>query len=159
VTSPRIEERFWSKVERRGPDECWPWKGARGRRGYGQFWLDGKKRVATQVSWEFEHGRAFPDGLHACHHCDNPPCVNPRHIFPATHSENLRDAYRKGRTTQVGYANRTHCKHGHEYTPENTYVLPGRGWRQCRACRARWEAEHARARKLSQALAQVEERD
>ena len=88
--------RFWSKVDRRGPDECWPWTAAaRDRKGYGAFGLDGKIQKAHRVSFLIEHGRwPEPCGLHSC---DNPPCCNPRHIFEGTKADNNRDMAAKGR--------------------------------------------------------------
>lgn len=133
-----MAERFWTKVDRRGPDECWPWQGSTDGR-YGEFWADGRKTKAHRVAWELANGRPFPEGLHACHTCDNPPCVNPEHIFPATHQENLQDAERKGRLDHRGSSLRTHCRRGHEFTPENTYVTT-KGHRRCRTC---WKARQA----------------
>ena len=99
VSKP-LEERFWAKVDKRGPEECWPWLGANdSKRGYGTTWDGGRRRKATHVSWELHHGQPFPSGMAACHSCDNPPCVNPAHIWPGTQSDNLLDARRKGRVT------------------------------------------------------------
>jgi hypothetical protein len=129
-----IPERFWSRVDRRGADECWPWTGANSR-GYGQFYVDGRNRRATQVSWEMHNGAPFPDGKMACHSCDNPACVNPRHIWPGTMSDNINDCVRKGRHVSPNVpwnAGLTHCKRGHEFTAENTYWR--KGIRSCRKC-------------------------
>lgn len=130
-----LEERFWPKVNVFGQDECWLWTGANSR-GYGQITVDGKKRKATQVSWEIYHGKPFPTGLMACHTCDNPRCVNPAHIWPGTMSQNIRDAVSKGRHVAANAPWRrgiTHCKRGHEFTSENTYRTC-HGFRACREC-------------------------
>lgn len=90
-----IEERFWSKVDVRGPDDCWTWKAAT-RAGYGRFW-DGSRLVNAQCfAWESEHG-PMPEGKCGLHRCDNPPCCNPAHIFPGTKKENSLDMVVKGR--------------------------------------------------------------
>ena len=66
------------------------------RRRYGQFMLDGKPRKAHRVSWMLTYGDV-PAGQHALHKCDNPPCVNPHHLFLGSHADNMRDKMRKGR--------------------------------------------------------------
>lgn len=133
-----LEERFWAKVDRRGDEECWPWLGASRTRNYGIIWDNGRKRLATHVSWELYYARFFPHPLLACHHCDNPPCVNPRHLFTGTMSDNIRDAVQKGRVVPPpgGLANaaKTHCKHGHSLTGDNVRHYSGGRWRQCRTC-------------------------
>lgn len=93
-------DRFWSKVDMRGPDECWQWKAATCH-GYGQIRLNGHTRYAHRVSWELANG-PIPDGdgYHGtcvCHRCDNPLCVNPTHIFLGSNEDNQADMTRKGR--------------------------------------------------------------
>lgn len=123
--------KFWSKVDKRGPDECWPWTGAKSPRGYGRFSVNSKYRVATQISWEIENGAPFPIERMACHSCDNPPCVNPKHLWPGTNKENMQDASKKGRLLF-----RTHCPRGHELNDSTVWVRIDRGHRHriCKEC-------------------------
>lgn len=92
-------ERFWSKVDRRQPDECWLWIGktiARG--GYGQIWFNCKRSIASRVAMSIALGREPNRNIYVCHRCDNPPCCNPSHLFLGTCSENGLDSVSKGRS-------------------------------------------------------------
>lgn len=92
-----IEERFWAKVDKSG--ECWVWTGAVGGWGYGKFWSGGGKgrcMCASRMAWELTHG-PIPTGMQVLHHCDNPPCVRPEHLFLGTNADNVRDKVSKGR--------------------------------------------------------------
>lgn len=93
-----VEARFWSKVERRGPDECWPWMAAKhDRGGYGLIRIDGKLVRASRFSLEENLGRPLRPGMVARHRCDNPPCCNPKHLLEGTQADNIHDAVSRKR--------------------------------------------------------------
>lgn len=89
-------DRFWSKVDVRGQEACWPWKGRRDADGYGRVQHAGRDQQAHRVSWELSCG-PIPAGLCVLHKCDVPPCVNPDHLWLGTNAENLADMRVKGR--------------------------------------------------------------
>ena len=127
-------DRFMAKVDKRGDNECWNWKGSDDGHGYGEFWFEGKKWKAPRFSWVLNNGVPIPKGLLVCHKCDNPSCVNPNHLFLGTMSDNIMDCVKKGRHPHpIGKGNSTHCPQGHPYSGDNLYVSP-RGERRCRTC-------------------------
>jgi len=128
-----LEERFFDKAEVIPFHECWEWSGSCDKAGYGRITLDGKSLLTHRVSWEIHNGMKIPDGAFICHHCDNPSCVKPEHLYAGSHTDNMRDRLIRGRGPKR-FRN-SHCRHGHEYTNENSYFHPGTGLRQCRECR------------------------
>lgn len=91
--------RFWAKVRRQGPNDCWPWipclKQPKSR--YGYFHVGRKSSGAHRYSLEIKLGRALEEKELACHTCDNPACVNPAHLFVGSDLDNSRDMVTKGR--------------------------------------------------------------
>lgn len=105
---------------------CWVWLGSLDVKGYARFRDDaGRKVSAHRFSWTHKNG-PVPDGLVIDHLCRNRCCCNPAHLEPVTNAENIRRGFVNWRKF------RTHCKHGHEYTPENTRMVGTE--RRCREC-------------------------
>lgn len=98
-----LEERLWAKINKRGPDECWLWMASLNAYGYGQIQAEDKSRPlrASRVVYETVHG-SIPKGMHVLHHCDNPACCNPKHLWLGTHQDNMDDMNAKGRNGNVG---------------------------------------------------------
>lgn len=95
---PRPVDRFWPKVEK--GDGCWEWQAHRNPEGYGVIGIDRVPVGAHRVAWELTYG-PIPEGIYVCHHCDNPPCVRPDHLFLGTNSDNIIDAMSKHRIEPV----------------------------------------------------------
>ena len=125
-------ERFWSHVRKDSNNECWIWLSSLTEDGYGIFWIDHYHNIrAHRYLYELVKGK-IPDGLVIDHLCRNPKCVNPNHLEAVTNKENLL----RGNGFGGVNSRKTHCKRGHELTPENIYGgIKGRG-RDCKLCKA-----------------------
>ena len=137
-----LAERFWAKVEI--TPSCWLWTGAINSHGYGNIGLggvNGGTASAYCVAYQLLVG-PIPEGMELDHLCRNTRCVNPDHLEPVTHRENLL----RGRTVAGVNSRKTHCVHGHKYTLENTRLIPkGKRCRECDRlrCLARYKARKA----------------
>ena len=98
---------FWARVEKTAT--CWLWMGSRHKTGYGQLYWNGRTTRATHVAWESTNG-PVPIGIFVLHTCDNPPCVNPDHLFLGTHLTNAQDKEFKGRGHQPRGERNSHAK-------------------------------------------------
>ncbi|MGH8613811.1 MAG: HNH endonuclease [Gammaproteobacteria bacterium] len=117
--------KFWAKVKRGEPEECWPWQGALSR-GYGHVSSGGKNRTAHRFLWIALYGE-LPPGYHVHHRCRNSACQNPAHLDALTADAHRREPHRL----------RVRCKRGHALTADNVYTFKARTgtWgRVCKAC-------------------------
>lgn len=103
---------------------CVEWPRARTKMGYGVVSYPGGREYAHRAAYRFFVG-PIPEGLELDHLCRNPSCLNPEHLEPVTHAENMRRGY---------WASKTHCPQGHAYDDANTLRQPN-GGRLCRACK------------------------
>ena len=96
------KERFYEQLppeSERKPDECWEWKAYcnQKRGGYGRIKVCKKQILAHRMAWELANNRKIPEGMYVLHHCDNPPCCNPEHLYLGTNQDNVRDRDTRGR--------------------------------------------------------------
>lgn len=135
---PKVIERFWSKVARRGPDECWLWLASKTGKGYGTFHDDPSQLLAHRIAYELAKG-PIPAGLQIDHLCRNRACCNPVHLEAVSCRENIL----RGSGLAAQHARATHCPKGHPYDEENTYHAAN-GSRGCKRCIAernrRWKS-------------------
>jgi HNH endonuclease len=118
-----VEEKLLKRIEI-AEDGCWLWTGATNESGYGYVWAGGRRWRAHRLAYSL-FVSDLPEGMEIDHLCRNRGCVNPDHLEAVDHRTNCL----RGRNAQ---SEKTHCRNGHEYTPENTYVYQGE--RSCRTC-------------------------
>lgn len=146
--SSKLATRFWARVSRRGPNECWPWTGSTVRQGRGTISVGGKTYTAPRVALALTFGRWLEKDEWALHRCDNPACCNPAHLWIGTAKENTLDAVAKKRLHNVS---KDRCFRGHPLEGANL-TLNNRGDRICLICR------RARARKSQNRIRGNQER-
>lgn len=154
--STPVVVRLEAYIDRRGPDECWPWMGTITRSGYGQISVDNRSQRVHRVVWELLRG-PIPPGLvldHECHNldkdcwatndCPHRRCCNVfRHIELVSNRTNVL----RGKSYPALNILKTHCIHGHEFTTATTMVRPNRpNTRECRVCARRRDQERTRSR-------------
>jgi hypothetical protein len=145
MTTTREAARFWAKVD--FSDGCWEWTASRRSDGYAQFKVDGRTVLVHRLAYELVVG-PIPEGLTLDHLCRNRACVNPDHLEPVTHRENVL----RGENFSAVNAAATHCANGHPFDEANTYTYPaGKGGQTHRACRACNRAAAARYKERQKA--------
>lgn len=108
-----LAARFWPKVDIRGEDECWPWKGDFGTQGYGQINVDGKNTGAHRVAYKLATGNGIKGFVVRHYVCDNRACCNPAHLKRGTQKDNVADAIRKGRHVHPNWRLRKNTRNAH----------------------------------------------
>lgn len=118
--------------------DCLLWQGASRTNGYGVTVYRGTQTTTHRIMYQLYIGETLPDGMEVDHKCNNRLCINPDHLQAVSHAENMR----------LGATRRTHCKAGHEWNDENTYIATVmrkqggfREQRFCRVCRAKHQAD------------------
>jgi len=141
-----ILDRFATKIAL-ADTGCIEWIGGKSNTGYGQIFSgpgSTAKLMAHRWSYEYHTGNPIPAGLEIDHLCGNPSCVNPEHLEPVTHTENLM----RGNSFSAVNARRTHCTRGHEFSADNIRWRNG-STRECRACIRIREQKRIRPRKAA----------
>jgi hypothetical protein len=149
---PTPEQRLRERIDQRGPNECWPWRGGVSNHGYGYMTVHGKRIGAHRLIYFLTYG-VMPDMVdHTCHNnsgcsggnaCPHRRCCNPAHLENTTNRINSL----RGESVAAHHARKTHCVNGHEFSVENTYLYvwrrTGRGRRMCKKCNRIRQAEAA----------------
>lgn len=133
---PDLLVKFFARIDRGGPNECWEWTGGRTKAGYGETWTGSSKAEGRRGRVVLTHRVAYshlvgpiPEGLTIDHLCRNRACCNPAHLEPVTNKTNIL----RGTSRSAVNATRTHCPKGHPYNEANTYIAAN-GSRLCRTC-------------------------
>lgn len=150
VASDEYDRNWIERVKERtivAEDGCWLWRGPVHTKGYAQFTYRGTTVRIHRKLYELTHGLALSPEQFVCHRCDVRNCINPGHLWLGDPKANNRDCGNKGRHHN---GVKTHCKRGHPFTPENTYlkVTPTTVMRSCLTCekiRANWPEYKAKA--------------
>jgi hypothetical protein len=124
-------QRFINRIDK--TETCWNWKGASNGSGYGEFHFQNQSKRAHRVSYEYFNDKKIPWGMVVDHLCFNRKCVNPSHLEVITSGEN---ALRGDGIGAKGFR-QTHCKRGHPFSRENTWIRTARNmrkWRKCLSC-------------------------
>lgn len=132
-----LPKRIMSKIDQQ--EDCWVWQASTDGCGYGHVWHEGKLKRAHKLLYETLVG-AVPEGLELDHLCKNRACVNPEHLEPVTHAENVN----RGEWALANRPVPRTCKRGHPVDNENVYILNEKGWGTCLTCKRDRDREYAR---------------
>jgi hypothetical protein len=98
ISPTNVLERLWRNSTGELDDECWIFNGSSSKAGHIRIRLDNKKRMMVhRLAYEAHHAEPIPEGLQVNHHCDNPACFNPRHLYLGTQTDNMRDRSKRNR--------------------------------------------------------------
>jgi len=147
---PRLPQRFWNKVTL-SENGCWLWTAFKDKYGYGRFHAGIQKTPQVAFAHRFAYENLvgpIPDGMEPDHTCHNPACVNPDHLQPVTHQQNVQRGL-AGYVQSVRMKAKTHCPKGHPYDEQNTGYAKN-GSRYCKICQSirnkrAWRAKHGGA--------------
>lgn len=123
-----IREYIETRINKEMQPDCWIWTLAKDKDGYGVAHKGRGNFRAHRISYETFIG-PIPEGFSVCHHCDNPPCCNPAHLFLGTNQDNMDDMVAKGRKPR-----KSHCPKGHPYSGTNV-VFESDGSQKCKICK------------------------
>lgn len=136
-----VKKRILDKVKY--VNDCWNWTGQVRKNGYGTIKLmlpeKQRKMLSTHRVFYYIHNPSFDQTKMILHKCDNRLCLNPEHLYEGTAQQNMNDRSLRKRYTPI---KKTHCKHGHEFTIENTKFDKKRNKRACRTCMRRLWSEY-----------------
>lgn len=119
ICSDEFKKRFFAFIEYREDSDCWRWKGFRDKTGYGYISVNGRPRRASRVSFVMHGGEFTEEKCFVCHKCDNPECVNPKHLWAGSNRDNMLDAKNKNRvhsgSSHYAYKNPEKLPHGENH--------------------------------------------
>lgn len=132
--------RLWDRVQMGAEDACWPWTGYCRPSGHGQISVNrGRLEGTHRLAWMLANGTDVPPRMYVCHHCDNPPCCNPAHLYVGTPKDNSQDAVDRGRSRGPRGLDNGNGR----LTPEQVEMVRAEYIREYRRYRGGWRSNAA----------------